>query len=125
MKVIAIVSLVTLLSACSATPPTVSPTNPTATGTQTLVNVLNTIAIIAVAASPIDGIPAADNALIQKAIPGLVAIAQAAKTGWVSVVDTGLNDLLPLLTPATQATLGPYFNGAQVIFGVLYSLGLS
>ena len=90
-----------------------------------LVTSLGALQAAAIVLGPVDGIPAADTAKVINTIPSLMAIIQAAGSNWVSAFDVALNKLPPLLTPATAATLSPYFNALQAVVTDLYGSGLS
>lgn len=91
----------------------------------TLVTSLSVLQTAAIALAPVDGIPPADTTIIVNAVSDAVKVIEAGQQGWVSAVDAGLSLVPSQLSPATAATLDPYFAAIQAAISALYGSGVS
>jgi hypothetical protein len=114
---------VVLAAACSHAPVVTTPLLPPQ-ATILLETSIGALETAAIALAPVDGISAADTATVVNAGTVAIQTIEAAKLGWLSALDVALNKIPALLSPATAATLQPYFDAIQLIITDLYSSGV-
>lgn len=90
-----------------------------------IVTVLGALQTAAIVLAPIDGIPAADTSIVVTGVSDAIQIVQAGKAGWVAALDTAFSTIEPQLSPATQATLGPWISAVYASITALYGAGVA
>lgn len=130
MKRLTALALVVVLGGGCAgkTPPQVlSPTafSISATATNTIVIALSALQTAAIALASVDGFTQAETTAVVNTVALIIPIVQAAQTGWVSTIDVLFAKLPAQLSPATQATLGPWIAAIEGAITGAYGTGLS
>jgi hypothetical protein len=119
-RVVVILALVGPVACATNPPPATTPIlSPTLTADISLA--LQAVQAAAISLAPIDGIPAADTAVIVQFVSTALPIVQAAQTGWVTTVDLALSSTEALLSPSAATTLDPWLNAVQAAITALYS----
>ena len=90
-----------------------------------IVTALSALQTAATVLGPIDGIPAADTAIVVHVITLVIPIIQAEQTGWVTATDVAFSQLEApgVLSPTAAATWDPLINAVQAAITAAYSTG--
>lgn len=117
MKTFVLVLSLAFVSGCAKTPPNLTPSQQTAFQADRLVRVLEVVQDTAIAANQQGFVSDADTATVIKAIGSAVTTIQAAPSGWLVTVQTGLVQLQANLTGTAQQKLGLAINLALTVVG--------
>ena len=86
---------------------------------------LSALQTAAIALASVDGFTQTETTAVVNTVALIIPIVQAAQTGWVSTIDVLFAKLPAQLSPATQATLGPWIAAIEGAITGAYGTGLS